>query len=496
MNNIKISSIPPIFPNGKTISNVADKANLFNDFFASQCTPLENSSTLPPFSVKTDKRLNTINFNGDDIISKIKSLDSKKAPAADNISIRMIKLSGDSIILPLTLIFEDCIDKGIFPDQWKLANVIPAYKKESNNIVNNYRPISLLPIFAKVFERLLFNSLFFHFYENKLFIECQSGFLPGDSCVSQLLSIVHEIQSSFDSTLEVRAVFLDISKAFDKVWHPGLLSKLKSYGIEGNLLKLLENYLHNRKQRVALNGQCSSWKNILSGVPQGSVLGPFLFLIYINDLPDGICSLGKIFADDTSIFSKVHNKHLSHTNLNKDLANITELAFQWKMQFNPNPNKQANEVYFTRKTTSHDYLAIKFNGNPVQQCNSQKHLGLILDKQLNFNEHDDKKIIICNKLIRSIKCLSSLLSRKSLLTIYKSFIRPHLDYCDILYDNPANETLINLIEKVQYKACLAFTGAIQGTSRDSLYQELGLELLRVRRWYRKMIFFYRIVNEL
>ena len=213
LSNIKISSIPPIFANGKTISNVADKAN---DFFASQCTPLENSSTLPPFSLKTDKRLNTINFNGDDIISIIKSLDSKKAHGAD-ISIRMIKLCGDSIILPLTFIFEDCIGKGIFPDQWKLANVFPAYKKESKNVVNNYRPISLLPIFAKVFERLLFNSLFSHFCENKLFTECQSGFLPGDSCVSQLLSIVHEIQSSFDSSLEVRAVFLDISKAFDKV---------------------------------------------------------------------------------------------------------------------------------------------------------------------------------------------------------------------------------------------------------------------------------------
>ena len=190
----------------------------------------------------------------------------------------MIKLCGDSIILPLTLIFEDCIDKGIFPDQWKLANVIPACKKESKNIVNNYQPISLLPIFAKVFERLLFNSLFFHFYENKLFAECQSDFLPGDSCVSQLLSIVHEIQSSFDSSLEVRAVFLDISKAFDKVWHPGLLFKLKSCGIEGNLLKLLENYLHSWKQRVVLDGQCCSWKNILSGVPQGSVL--FIYMTY------------------------------------------------------------------------------------------------------------------------------------------------------------------------------------------------------------------------
>ena len=117
------------------------------------------------------------------------------------------------------------------------------------------------------------------------------------------------------------------------------------------------------------------------------------------------------------------------------------------MQFNRDPNKQANEVYFTKKTPSHDYLPITFNGNPVEQCNSKKHFGLILDQQLNFNEHVDKKIIICNKLIGSIKCLSSLLHRKFLLTIYKYFIRPHHDYCDILYDNLANGTLINLIEK-------------------------------------------------
>ena len=442
--------------------------------------------------MKTNKSINSINFNGDDIISIIKTLDSEKAHGVDNISIRMIKLCGDSIILPLTLIFEDCIAKGIFPGLWKLAYVIPTHKKESKNIVKYYRLISLLPIFAKFFERLLFNSLFFHFMKINHLLSVSLVFYH----VIRVLSIVHEIRSSFDSSLEVRAVFLDISKAFDKVWDPGLLFKLKSYGIEGNLLKLLENCLHIGKQRFVLNGQCSSWKNILSGVPQGSVLGPLLFLIYINDLPNGIYLLCKIFADDTSIFSKVDNEHLSQTNLNNDLRNITEWAFQWKMQFNPSPNKQANEVYFTRKTTSHDYLLIRFNYNPVQQCNSQKHLGLILDKQLNFNEHIDKKIKVCNKLIGTIKCLSSLLPRKSLLTIYKSFLCLHLDYGDILYDNPANESLVNLIEKVQYKACLAITGAIQGTSRESLYQELGLESLRFRRWYRKMIFFYRIGNKL
>ena len=178
-------------------------------------------------------------------------------------------------------------------------------------LVKHYRPISLLPIFAKIFERVIYNSLFNYFQSNTLFTPSQSGFLPGDSCDAELLSTVREIQTAFDEnpTVDVRGVFLDISKAFDKNWHDGIIFKLKAYGVEGELLSLLKNYLENREQRVVLNGQISEWRKIMSGVPQGSVLGPLLFLIYINDLPDGINSLCKIFADNTSFFSKVYDIH-------------------------------------------------------------------------------------------------------------------------------------------------------------------------------------------
>ena len=147
--------------------------------------------------------------------------------------------------------------------------------------MKKYRPISLLPIFGKIFERMIFKDLLNYSHKNELFTKCQSGFLPGDSCVSQLLSIVHDINSSFDYDLtqDVRDVFLDISKAFDKVWHEGLLYKLETYDIKGDVLNLLRNYLHERYQRVVLNGQTSSWELIKSGVPQGSVLGLLIFLI-------------------------------------------------------------------------------------------------------------------------------------------------------------------------------------------------------------------------
>ena len=197
-------------------------------------------------------------------------------------------------------------------------------------------------------------------------------------------------------------------------------------------------------QRVVLNGQTSEWRKINSGVPQGSVLGPLLFLIYINDLPDGITSICKIFADDTS-----KNINRSVNELNCDLEKVSNWAYQWKMQFNPDPNKQANEVIFSRKSNSNSfpYPPVKFSENNITKCSYQKHLGKVLDSKLSFNTHIDQKIKKCNKLIGLMKRLSVNLPRSALLTIYKSFIRPHLEYGDILYDKPDNESFQNKIEK-------------------------------------------------
>ena len=215
----------------------------------------------------------------------------------------MIKICGESITVPLKIIFEQSLKEKKFPELWKKANIVTVHKKEDKNLIKNYRPVSLLPIFSKVYERVIYNALFNYFKDNKLFTYSQSGFLPGDSCIAQLLSIIHEIQTAFDNNpVDVRGVFLDISKAFDKVWHIGLLFKLKAYGVDDELLSLLENYLESRKQRVVLNGQISEWREINPGVPQGSLLGPLFFLIYINNLPDGIASICKILADDASLF--------------------------------------------------------------------------------------------------------------------------------------------------------------------------------------------------
>ena len=338
----------------------------------------------------------------------------------------------------------------------------------------------------------MYDSIYSYFENNKLFAHCQSGFRKKDSCVSQLFAITHEIFRCFDAnpSLETRGVFLDISKAFDRVWHEGLLFKLKAYGINGPLLSLVKDFLSDRLQRVVLNGQTSSWKEILAGVPQGSILGPLLFLIFINDLPHGLESNVKIFAEDTSLFSTITNPLLRTIKLNNDLGMIYVWANQWKISFNPDPNKQAVEICFTKKRIPTTLPKLSFNSVDVSSKNSQKHLGLTLDKGLTFDLHLKEKISNANRGIGFITRLRKLVPRKTLVCIYKAFVRPHLDYADIIYDNPSNDFFIHKLETVQYNAALAITGCICGISRDKLYQELGFESLSDRRWLRRLLLFF------
>ena len=301
-------------------------------FFANQCSLINNNSQLPrTLSYKTNESLYAIKITDDDILKIIAKLDPNKAQGHDKMSIRMIKICSTSICKPLRLIFNHCIDSGIYPCEWKKANVVPIHKKCDKQTLKNYRPVSLLPICGKIFERLIYNEMFGFFLDKGLISANQSGFKPGDSCINQLLSITHNIYKSFDNGFEVRGVFLDISKAFDEVWHYGLIFKLQENGISGNLLNVLKHFLTNRKQRVVLNGQSSSWANVKAGVPQGSILGPLLFLKYINDLADGLSSNTKLFADDTSLFSIIHDSVITTLELNSDLSRIKQWAFQWKM---------------------------------------------------------------------------------------------------------------------------------------------------------------------
>ena len=242
-------------------------------------------------------------------------------------------------------------------------------------------------------------------------------------------------------------------------------------------MKLIESFLSNRYQRVLLNGQSSTWLIIIAGVQQDSILGPLFFFIYINNLSKTLSSITKLFADDTSILSVVHDVDLSAKQLNDDLNKSSEWAFQWIMVFNPDLSEQAQESFFSHKSHKISHPKVNFDNSPVVQNTYQKHLGLYLNEKLYFSHHIKETY----RSIAVIKKLKKNLSRKSCLTIHKSFIRPHLDHGAVVYDQPHNETFCSKLVSVQCNAALANTAAISESSQTKLYVELGLESFKVRR---------------
>ena len=243
-----------------------------------------------------------------------------------------------------------------------------------------------------------------------------------------------------------------------------------------------------------MNGQSSSWLSIRAALPQGSVLGPLFFLIYINDLPEGLISEVKLFADDTSLLSIVNSVNTSAATLNNVLLKIQDWAYQWKVSFNPDRTKQAQEIIFSRKKNAATHSPLFFINSEIKLRLNQKHLDLTLDSKLSFNEQINDKIHQANKGVGLLRKLQTILPRNSLLTIYKSFKRPLLDYADVIYDQPSNASFAKKIESVQYNAALAITGAIKGSSREKLYQELGLEYLYRRRWARRFCLLYKVFS--
>ena len=249
------TNTPPIIDNGVYISNCKQKADIFNQYFANQCTVNDNSNILLNFISKTDASLSHVSVTRSQIINIIINVNSDKAHGCDGISVAMLKLCAVVVAIPLQIIFNDCINSGLFPDSLKYVNVQPIHKKDNRQTKSNYRPISLLPTCGKILEKIVFDQVYAFLNVYNLLSKKQSGFTPGDSTIYQLLSITSTIYESFEKYEETCAVFLDISKAFDKVWHEGIIFKLKCNGVSGILVNIFENYLSNRYQPVVLNGR-------------------------------------------------------------------------------------------------------------------------------------------------------------------------------------------------------------------------------------------------
>ena len=341
-----------------------------NDFFVEQTILDESNATLPPNIDPPENNLNSISTSPHEVESILKSLQLGKASGPDEISNHILKKLATPLSGPLSNLFNFSLATCKVPLLWKEANVTPIFKKDDPYVVSNYRPISLLSAVGKVLERVVHKHLFNYIRDHEILSALQSGFIPGDSTVNQLVDVYNTFCKSLDEGKEVRAVFCDISKAFDRVWHRGLLFKLESIGVSDSLLLWFKSYLADRKQRVVLPGAVSAWKYIKAGVPQGSILGPLLFLICINDIVVDIHSSIRLFADDTSLYIIVDNPQQAANLLNADLAKIHLWASRWLVSFNPS---KSESMTLSRKQNKPLHPPLNMAQLNINEVTSHKH---------------------------------------------------------------------------------------------------------------------------
>ena len=467
-----------------------EKANCLNNYFVSISSIDETNAQLPVASFRTQNKLREITVGKKEIEELIKVLNVNKACGPDLITHKMLKGCLSSVSTPLLILFNRSLSECIFPDSWKIAHVTPIFKKGDRTLASNYRPVSLLSCVGKLFERLVFKNVYNFLLQNNVLYKYQSGFLPNHSTVYQLVDIYHHICQGFENNQMSCMVFCDISKAFDRVWHKGLIFKLRENGIDDKLLGWISNYLNNRKQKVVLQTGTSSLQNISAGVPQGSVLGPLFFLIYVNDITDSLLSLTRLYADDSSLFCSTSNIQDIEGMLNHDLHQISLWAKRWLVNFNPN---KTEAVLFSLKANS-PTPSLLFDNVNINFVDNHKHLGLTLKSNGQWSTHIANILQSASKTLNIMRKLKFTLSRAALNQIFLSYIRPILEYASIVWDG-CNQTDADSLDKMQNEAARIVTGLTRSVSLNNLYRECGWDSLRVRRERQKCCFMYKFANE-
>lgn len=460
-----------------------------------QCSTLDDSEAVLPneYPLLTPNTLDTLSTRVCDVRSCLSKLDASKAFGPDGVSPRLLKEGAHQLSTSLSRLFNASLQTGHFPSIWKKANVIPLHKKNDKSCIANYRPVSLLSSVGKAMERIVFKSLFEYFQNNFLISVWQSGFIPGHSTVTHLVEIYHTFCQAVSEGKEIRVVFCDVSRAFDRVWHQGLLFKLEKCGIAGTLLAWLKDYLHERYQRVVLNGQMSTWALVMAGVPQGSVLGPLLFLIYLNDITHVVkhCQI-RMFADDTSLFIEVDDRMEAANKVNEDLTAISLWAKTWLVTFSP---PKSESLIISNKTRIEGHPPIYMDGRVLTEVTHHKHVGVTISRDLSWNKHISSIENRARSVLNRMSQCKYTLTRRSLERVYFAYIRPIMEYADIVWAG-GNDTDLAKLEMVQKDAARVVTGATARCSTTLLMDDIGWSTLSCRRRNHRLALFYQIVNGL
>ena len=475
-----------LYDEAKSCTSSKDKASMFNNFFYSNFTNTNGTGPFPYIHEFINPNLNKLEISIAETRLILDNIDPNKATGPDDISGRILKECSKEISPSLTMLFNMSLDSGIVPNMWKRANVVPVFKKGEKTLCSNYRPISLLCIVSKVLERALLNQI-----KNEiipLITKFQHGFLNGKSTETQMLSVFDNISKVLDDGGQTDIIYLDFSKAFDSVPHHLLLHKMKSFGFNGTLLSWFSNYISNRRQRVVIEGENSEWLPVLSGVPQGSILGPVLFILYVNDMVTQVSENTSVnlFADDAKVVRTI-NCRLDYILLQRDINQLFDWSNTWLLNFNITKCKLLRIARVVRYCV--DYF---INDVKLECVNEFTDLGIMISSNLSWHSHITSKVKRANSLLGFIKrtCgFNAPVECKRIL--YLALMRSTIMYGSTVWC--PNRGDMKLLEGVQRRATKYILNDYTSDYKSRL-QKTKLIPLNYYKEYRDICFLYKCIN--
>ena len=471
--------------NGSSITNEQTIAEHFNTFFTDIGPKLASrlqSSHMPPFQTYlTCPSLSSFNFSNieaSDVSTIISNFKSKTTLGHDEISVKVIKLLDANFLNAITLIINQSFSTGIFPDKLKIAKVIPIFKKDVNTIFDNYRPISILPAISKVFERIVFNQLYGYFTKYKLLYFSQHGFRKLHSTETASIEFIDRIFQHLDKGKLPLSIFIDLSKAFDTIDHNILIHKLEYYGVRGIALNWFKSYLTNRTQYVQYGNSSSGLISITTGVPQGSILGPLLFIIYMNDICLSSSKFNAVlYADDTSLESPLcsfdFSQSSSHLTVSQVINDELVKVYRWlcvnKLSINTKKTKFMVFHFPQYPTQNLPPLTLSIDNQPIQQTDTFNFLGVTIDETVSWRPHINNIGNKISKAVGIMKKLRSFLPQSILLSLYNSLVLPHIYYGILVWGFN-----VPRLFKLQKKAVRVLSSSKYNAHTDPLFKQYGI----------------------
>ena len=478
------------------ITNDKDKANTFVDYFSNVfITEPNHPDTIPKLDIPliAATPMKTLTVHKYTIHEQLLKLKTDKSPGPDNIHPRILKETADSISSSLCTLFNLSLNQGIIPNDWQCSIVTAIHKKGNKSLTSNYRPISLTCISCKIMESLIRNHIMEYFHTNNLFSSKQFGFIKGRSTVLQLLNLIDSWTSSLENGGQIDVIYTDFEKAFDKVPHLRLLYKLQSYGINEQILNWIRGFLCTRKHCVKVNGVLSDWRPVTSGIPQGSVLGPLLFIIYINDLPNECMNLSELFmfADDTKLYKYILN-NFNSTTLEQNCQALFNWSQKWLMSLNISKCKVLSIGRRDIIHNSYGFDTPQSGFVQLERVDKMKDLGVTFDDDLSFKSHIYEKINKAYQMLGIMRRNFRHVDKDTFKLIYVSLVRSQLEYAHAVW-NPYKIAFIRDLEKVQKRATKLVRACKSLPYRERLIY-LNLPSLKYRRIRGDMIEVFKMLN--